>query len=305
MSKIIRFTQQMLEQAKAEFEAEMRTAKLVNGTVSFKKTFTTDNAKATLRFTELAWCKMKALVAEQSKEVAWHGVAERCDDNVYLISDILVYPQSVTGATIDMDTEGYAKWIQNGISSGDERFNHLHSQGHSHVEMAVTPSPTDLDHQKEILSMVRDTGFYIFMIWNKKNDHNVWVYDLGKNILFENADVTIEIVETPNGVVQFLRDASSMVKTYAPVTKFSGGSSYYNGGYSGSRYHDDGYFTGKPAQPGKSIAVTGGGKTESETQKKKVTAHVDRSRSFDDDTDDPNGPFYYNDRYYGGYYEME
>ena len=302
MSKIIKFTQELLEQATAEFVAEMKRTRAVGGSVSYNKTFDTGNAKATLRFTELAWLKMKALVAENSKEVAWHGVAERCEDNVYLISDILVYPQSVTGASVDMDTEAYTKWIQDGIVSGDERFNHFYAQGHSHVDFAVTPSPTDLGHQKEILSMVRDTGFYVFMIWNKKNDRNVWIYDLGKNILFENADVTVEIIEQPNGVVQFLRDANAMVKTRVPVVTqqtggtYGGGSSYYSGLYRGTG------LTGAGKSAGISNTAAGAG------QKKKVTAHVDRGQSggFDDEEEDPHGPFFVRDYYHGDdYYGLE
>lgn len=300
MSKFIRFTAEMLEKAKAEFLEEMRKTKLVNGTINFRKTFDTGNAKATLRFTELAWCKMKALVAENEKEVAWHGVAERCDGNVYLISDILVYPQEVTGATVDMDTERYSKWIQEGITSGDERFAHFYAQGHSHVNMAVSPSGTDLDHQKEILSMVRDTGFYIFMIWNKKNERNIWIYDIGKNILFENADITVEILEQENGVVQFLRDAADIVKTHVYVTQF--GSAYRGGGY----YGGTGAPYGKPASNPGAVTPVITGKTAD--KKPKVTAHVDRKSTFEGsgyDDDDPSSPYYYNERYTGNLYGME
>lgn len=296
MSKIIRFTAEMLDQAKLELLEGLSKARMVNGTISFSKTFTTGNAKAVLRFTELAWLKMKALVAENDKEVAWHGVADRLGDNVYVISDILVYPQEVTGATVDMDTDGYAKWIQNGIVSGDERFDHFHAQGHSHVNMSVSPSPTDLEHQKEILDMVRDTGFYIFMIWNKKNDHNIWIYDLGQNILFENSDVSVEIDAEPNGVVKFLEEAENMVKSrvpVAPVTKY--GSQYQYGSQ---------YYSGAKTEKPVGSLVASAAEKSAKDQKKKVTAHVERpqSSSMYDDDDDPSGPFYYNDRYSGSYW---
>lgn len=33
--------------------------------------------------------------------------------------------------------------------------------------------------------------FYIFMIWNKRGEKTVKIYDLRENILFETADVTV------------------------------------------------------------------------------------------------------------------
>ena len=43
---------------------------------------------------------------------------------------------------------------------------HLYA-GHSHVNMGTSPSSVDLNHQEEILRMLGDNDFYIFMIWNK------------------------------------------------------------------------------------------------------------------------------------------
>ena len=302
MSKIIKLTAEMLEQAKQEFAERCAKARSTNGSISFTKVFQPTQEKATLRFTELAWLKMKALVAENSKEVAWHGCVERLDGDVYLVSDILVYPQEVTGVTVDMDADAYAKWIQAGIVSGDDRFNHFYMQGHSHVDFAVSPSPTDLDHQKEILDMVRDNGFYVFVIWNKKNEHNIWIYDLQKNTLFENADVTVEVLRTQNGVVQFLADAAENVRTHTPVytpVKYPSVSESYAGSHTSC---------GKTAASGGSDVQGTGVKANTFDQKKKITAHVDRGQSYTVyDDDDPYGPFGVRDYWSGinNYYGME
>lgn len=330
MSKIIKFTPELVEEMRREFEESLLNAKLINGRFSFVKSFNSSAEKATLTFTEQSYLKMQALIDAIDKEVAWHCVAERCEENKYRISDILVYPQTVSGATVDMDTKEYAKWIEQGIISGDERFDHLYAQGHSHVNMAVSPSTTDLDHQAEILKMVRDNGFYIFMIWNKKNDHNIWIYDMAKNTVFENSDIKVEVEEEENGLTKFLREAKPMVKNMAYTTPtYAGG---YGGGYGGYGYggygggygnygsgyggYSGGYSGGKYAgsaasQPSKKdqppvtksiVPVT---KNEPKgavpprniaAQKPRVTAVVNRD---DDEEDDPTSPFYVNDHYYG------
>lgn len=236
MSRPIKMTQQYLDECRQDFEKALQLAKLADGKLNFTKTFTCGSHKAVVYFTPEAWAKMVMLVKEFDKEVAWHGVASRIDDDAsvdeYLISDILVYPQSVTGATVEMDTEEYAQWIMDNIE--DERFNEIHMQGHSHVNMGTTPSSVDLNHQEEILNMLDDEDFYIFMIWNKSFTSNTKVYDLKKNVLFENTDVTVKIIGGSEDLDAFMQAAKSMVKTktYQP-SSYSG-----YGGYSGygSRY---------------------------------------------------------------------
>lgn len=231
MSRPIKMTQQYLDECRQDFEKALQLAKLADGKLNFTKTFTCGSHKAVVYFTPEAWAKMVMLVKEFDKEVAWHGVASRIDDDAavdeYLISDILVYPQSVTGATVEMDTEEYAQWIMDNIE--DERFNEIHMQGHSHVNMGTTPSSVDLNHQEEILNMLGDEDFYIFMIWNKSFTSNTKVYDLKKNVLFENTDVTVKIIGGSEDLDAFMQAAKSMVKTktYQP-SSYSG-----YGGYSG------------------------------------------------------------------------
>lgn len=249
MSKPIKMTQQYLDECRQDFEKALQLIKLADGKLNFTKTFTCGNHKAIVYFTPEAWAKMVMLVKEFDKEVAWHGVASRIDDDTvvdeYLISDILVYPQSVTGATVEMDTEEYAKWIMDNIE--DKRFNEIHMQGHSHVNMPPNPSSVDLTHQEEILNMLGDEDFYIFMIWNKSFVSNTKLYDMKKNILFENTDVTIKIIGGSEDLEEFLKSAKEMVKTktYQSVGSYSDNSGCvgyygytgYTGRYSSNPYH--------------------------------------------------------------------
>ena len=127
-----------------------------------------------------------------------------------LFRSILVYPQEVTASTVEMDTEKYATWLMENIE--DERFNAIRMQGHSHVRMGPTPSSVDLNHQEEILQMLGDNDFYIFMIWNKSFASNIKVYDMKENTLFENSDVSVKILDEVGDLNEFLADAKAMVK---------------------------------------------------------------------------------------------
>lgn len=213
MSKIIKLTPEHIEECMSEFRKDLTTSKWADGKINFSKTIGTISRKAKIFFTEEAWMKMQALVRKFEKEVAWHGVAFRGEDaekDEYIIKDILVYPQKVTGASVEMDTEEYAKWIEENIE--DERFFDIRMQGHSHVNMGVTPSSVDLAHQEEILYQLSDKMFYIFMIWNKKGDRNIKIYDLAKNVLFETTDIDVEVLNDGYGIDSFIKEAEEQVK---------------------------------------------------------------------------------------------
>ena len=178
MSKPIRMTDEHRRQILQEFATSLQGAKLADGKISFIKTFTLEKQKATVYFTASAWTKMVMLIKEFDKEVAWHGVAYRSEDeskNEYYITDILVYPQEVTGATVNTDQERYQTWL---YQHDDEVFNNIRMQGHSHVNMGVSPSGVDTTHQEQILEQLEDDMFYIFMIWNKSFNHYFKVYDM-------------------------------------------------------------------------------------------------------------------------------
>ena len=238
MSKMITLPQEILNQYTQEFYEILRTGKFSDGKINFTKTLGTVDRKATVLFTEMAWQKMQTLIREFDKEVAWHGVAERCEEkDTYLISDILVYPQEVTGSTVTTDQSKYENWL---MSHDDDVFNNIRMQGHSHVNMAVSPSSVDLSLYERILDQLRSDMFYIFMIWNKRGEKTVKIYDLRENILFETADVTVTI-KGMEDMTEFLEDAKELV-----VTKTYNYGGYGTGAYP---YHYQGSGAAKKDEP--------------------------------------------------------
>lgn len=237
MSKLIKLPQDILDQYTKEFYETLRSGKFSDGKVNFTKTLGTVERKATVIFTKMAWEKMQLLVKEFDKEVAWHGIAERCEEkDTYLISDIIVYPQEVTGSTVTTDQSKYEEWL---MSHDDDVFNKIRMQGHSHVNMAVSPSSVDLSLYERLLDQLSSDMFYIFMIWNKRGEKTVKIYDIRENILFETADVTVTI-KGMEDMTEFLEDAKELVvtKTYN-----------YGHGTGAYPYHYPGYGATKKDEP--------------------------------------------------------
>lgn len=138
--------------------------------------------------TPLALLKMQALVNNYDKEIAWHGTVQQLPDSMnFIIEDIFMYPQRVSAATVDADEDTYGQWLVDNI----DKLNRMRMQGHSHVNMGVSPSGTDLTYYKTLLDQVED--YYIFLIMNKSGNIHIRFYDVLHNTLFTDIPIKIWI----------------------------------------------------------------------------------------------------------------
>ncbi len=230
MSKKMRLTRAELELILGDVE---KAVSQYNGDkIEIKKEFK-DERKAVLEFTTDAWEKMTTLVRMCDKEIGWEGVAKRqepAEDGraAYLVEDILVYPQRITGATVQSDVEEYDKWKW---ELDDETFNNKRFHGHSHVNMGVTPSGTDLKMYQEQIEELTDDDFYIFMIMNKKGEITVKIYDKRDNAYYDTSEVAVKHEERhgkfwENAQKMILKPKPSPVKSLAP--QYGGVPRYFN-----------------------------------------------------------------------------
>lgn len=238
MAKPIRLTDELRELAVTEFASALSKIKMAEGKLNYCKNFTyKDEEKAKILFTPTAYAKMISLLMAFDSEVAWHGGGSRIDASTYLISDIFVYPQTVTGTTVEMDNEKYAKWIE------DDKYDNIVMQGHSHVNMSTFASPTDKEHQESILTQLRNNKFYIFLIWNKRLEHVTAIYDMENNIMYDDNEIEYGILDDECNLDDFIKEAQKMVaehKYTKPTTTYSSG--YYSGNYGSyyGNYNSDG-----------------------------------------------------------------
>lgn len=194
--KPIKIDANLRQQMLAEFQQYLVDNKFTGLDINFKRDFSKllgleERPKPIIMFTTEAWVKMQTLVQTTATEIGWHGIVQR-KENIYLISDIILYPQMLTATTVTTDTEEYGKWC---CDLSPTRCNQIRFQGHSHVSMSASPSGVDLAYYDDILSLLRKTEYYIFMILNKKGELNLYLYDLATNAVYETKDLIWTIVD--------------------------------------------------------------------------------------------------------------
>jgi hypothetical protein len=171
--------------------------------------------KPTVYFTPKAYAKMINMVLENTGEVGWHGTVEK-DGAVYTITDIVVYPQIVSSATVTTDDTEYASWLMN---LPDEIFEKLRFQGHSHVNFGVTPSGVDMNFYDSILQTLTKDDYYIFVIINKTQQLNIMIYDYTQNVIFEKGDINVDILfEDGEHYINFRENYKKLLSTRTYLT---------------------------------------------------------------------------------------
>lgn len=266
------------------------------GSIDIRQNFKSDDRCALLYFTPMAWIKMTALVSEFSTEVQWHGLVRRLSECEFEIYDILVPPHTVTAATVTSDQEKYSNWI-NGLD--DETFNALRFHGHSHVDMAVSPSVTDTDYRKDVITQLpkpdaNNDTFYIFLIINKRHDWSAEIYDLTYNALYSTTAKEIDMMvmlDDGDTVDNFVSEAKKVavqsVSSYGGKnygSSYSGYGNSYGGSYGGNSYGG----SQKPTGTTPSAAGTGYSK-KNDTKSTSVRDDDDDYYGVDED---PSDPFY-------------
>jgi len=193
MSRPINITDDLIDEYVNEFREMLKKNEYdKNDSFHFSKKVNTGQ-RAEVIFSAKAYLKIKLLVNDFNKEVQWHGIVERLSENSFRVNDILVFPHEITGCTVTSNQEEYEKWLD---ELDDETFNSLRFHGHSHVHMTCNPSGVDMAYR---LSMVRNIAprgqnpFYLFMIFNKKDEFTGEIYDVENNVLYNQNDIDVNI----------------------------------------------------------------------------------------------------------------
>ena len=288
--KLIKLPQTSVDQAKTDFEERVnafrtrmeagRAGQKFDFTFSMPDSMTVpEELKATLprpriTMSPTTYLKMLTYVLKiEVNEVAWHGYVTRHPGHHYEITDVVLYPQKVSGAYVEsnsnekgkMEDNLYQMWMN---ERSLEEYGSIRFQAHSHVKMGVTPSGTDIGNQKEFMNTIMDgiealpasttpeqleaaRPFYIFAIMNQHQALNWFLYDFQLNVLFENAelDFIIDGFELPTIQAEI---TANIVNRYTPShgshysTHGSSQAAYWNNTHNRGRgYHQTGMFPGE------------------------------------------------------------
>ena len=226
MAKRIRLPKKQQNKMVKEYAAQLAKRTLMD--TGLGVTADAFNFESTIRpvikFSEKARLIIKELVQQCEKEIAWNGLVNYdADTNTYEVYDILIFPQIVTGTSVDVDETKYAMWLS---TLSTDQLNHMRFHGHSHVNMGVGPSNVDTGYQKEMLQM-QITDYYIFMIFNKREDMYACIYDVANNVVYENKDIDIEVESSLN---PYKETVKGWITDLVEFKTYTAGTSYYNGG---------------------------------------------------------------------------
>jgi len=131
-------------------------------------------------------------------EVGFYMTVEAQEDNVYVITNVMLPPQYVSMASVHISEEFHAEYqkrIENrfGKEKAAKITNTTRAHGHSHVNMSTAPSSVDEDDFKE-----RNDGcvpYYVRLIVNKREDFNIDFFDYKKGIVYLDIGLTVQFDE--------------------------------------------------------------------------------------------------------------
>lgn len=162
--------------------------------------------------------QIKYIVDNSPKEVGWWGTVEKMDNGDYLITEIFVPKQTVSGSETDITPEAMAELAMQLINEGKDTGT-LYYWGHSHVNMGVGPSGQD---EAQVKAFLLDCPLFIREIRNKSNLSKVDVYDVEAGVVYQCVDTKYYTLnsETAEKIDGWLKNN---VKDQPPIHNTGGG----------------------------------------------------------------------------------
>lgn len=173
-----------------------------------------------LYFKQSAYDKMRLYVDLCEDEIGWLGYVEKLQNNTgFLVTDVFLVKQEVHGSTTELSPDAIMEYYNGLDDVGKDKFiNQCKIWGHSHVNMAPTPSGQDDTQGKELSQDVTD--FYIRLITNKKGEYHITYYDKEINAKVMTDEI---VVYNPDNIAlkkQIMEEMKEKVskKTYTSTT---------------------------------------------------------------------------------------
>jgi len=172
-----------------------------------------------VRYVPYVYDVIQHIVLTQPQEIGWLGLVDKTDYG-YLVTDIYIPEQTVSAAETDIDQDAMAALALEIDDAGLDPSKLLY-WGHSHVNMAVSPSHQD---EQQIASFVENNPYFIRGIYNKEGQAKVDVYDKKANTIYQ---CVRDRVDTPGLTKADLKDLNALTKAnvtkrvYAPAHHYS------------------------------------------------------------------------------------
>ncbi len=174
-----------------------------------------------------AYHKILHVVAACPKEVGWFGTVDIVG-NIYTITDIFVPEQIVTNTETEIKPEALSD-IALSIQDPEK----LIYWGHSHINMACSPSKQDEEQTEEYLD---HTDVFIRGIYNKKGDSKVDVFDTQAKVIYEcvkDSPIIVGMDEEElkiftEGIKETVKERQYTPPSFPKSYNYNGGNSHKN-----------------------------------------------------------------------------
>lgn len=189
-----------------------------------------------------ALTKMYLFVDNCADEIGWLGTAIKHKNAIH-ITDVLLFDQDVAATTTEITPEGLAEFGEELLneSNGMEIWNNIKVWGHSHVNMAVSPSGQD--NEQMVTFSKCGLEWFIRIIANKSGDLKIDFYDYVNGIIFSDVPwvecITDEEQRIQDEIAKLEKHAAEINKKF--ITTLNAGvitdikskvkKKYYNTGY--------------------------------------------------------------------------
>ena len=164
--------------------------------------------KIVIAYTPEAFVKMHSLVHYYSTEIGWYGLVEKTGEYTYRVYDVRICKQTVDGSRVTTDDDDTLDFYN---SLPDEEVNAMRFQAHSHVQYKTIPSEIDIQNQIKMVKSLGGKGFYIFQIWNKKNEINSFVFDLDAGVIYDKDDIVCTVEYGDSNIDSWLMESKACV----------------------------------------------------------------------------------------------
>lgn len=157
-----------------------------------------------VRYTPFVYKAIQHIVASQPQEIGWLGLVETKDYG-YLVTDLYIPEQTVSAAETDIDQDAMAALAIEIDEAGLDPSKLLY-WGHSHVNMAVSPSHQD---EEQVAAFIENASLFIRGIYNKHGDAKVDVYDKTQNVIFQ---CVRDCVDSPDLTKEEIKQLDTLCK---------------------------------------------------------------------------------------------
>ena len=173
-----------------------------------------------------AFEKIRFIVDHEPMEIGFMGsVSHNPNSEIYVITDVFITKQKRSATTTEQSGEGLNELTSSIIRDNTltnaqkkQRLSSLNFWGHSHVDMAVSPSERDLSN-----ALTFKTKLYLIAaIFNKRGDVRVDFYDFEHGIVYENLEVQTKWNLPDETITEILEDIRTKVSEIEPKTSYYG-----------------------------------------------------------------------------------